>query len=194
VTCETCSIGRRAEQGSSPVRSGRRPLGTPTALRGCKRWIREPRSRPIPSPGSSGTSRSRWCGRCTRIWVRSGIAQRWWSTGSSNTSSGAADRLQRLGLVGPSVTGKVTAPTAGPEKEAPRNHKSDGGVGSLDAWAMRDLNPRPRACERCALVVQIRIRTHQSHVLWVVAVSSAAPPEGRVYRPEDTAHRIQARI
>ena len=61
------------------------------------------------------------------------------------------DRLQRLGLAGPSVTGNVTAPTAGPEKEAPRDHESDSGVESWDSWAMRDLNPRPRACEARAL-------------------------------------------
>jgi hypothetical protein len=57
------------------------------------------------------------------------------------------DRLQRLGLAKASDTGKDTAVAAGPEKEAPRDHESDSGVESSDAWAMRDLNPRPRACE-----------------------------------------------
>jgi len=61
------------------------------------------------------------------------------------------DRLERLGLVGPSGTGKDTAAAAGLEKETPRDHESDSGVESWDAWAMRDLNPRPRACEARAL-------------------------------------------
>jgi hypothetical protein len=60
-------------------------------------------------------------------------------------------RLQRLGLVGPSVTGNVTAPAVGPENETPHDHESDRGVESWDSWAMRDLNPRPRACEARAL-------------------------------------------
>jgi hypothetical protein len=61
------------------------------------------------------------------------------------------DRLERLGLAGASVTGNVTAPSAGSEKETPRDHESDSGIESWDPWAMRDLNPRPRACEARAL-------------------------------------------
>jgi hypothetical protein len=61
------------------------------------------------------------------------------------------DRLQRLGLTKASDTGKDTAVAAGPEKEVPRDHESDSGVDSWGEWAMRDLNPRPRACEARAL-------------------------------------------
>jgi hypothetical protein len=61
------------------------------------------------------------------------------------------DRLQRLGLVGPSGTGDDTAPAAGPEKEAPRDHESDDGAKAWERWAMRGSNPRPRACEARAL-------------------------------------------
>ncbi len=61
------------------------------------------------------------------------------------------DRLQRLGLAGASDTGKDTAASTALENEAPRDHRSDSGDESWDAWAMRDLNPRPRACEARAL-------------------------------------------
>jgi hypothetical protein len=37
------------------------------------------------------------------------------------------DRLERLGLAGASVTGKVTAASTGHEKETPRDHGSDSG-------------------------------------------------------------------
>jgi hypothetical protein len=49
------------------------------------------------------------------------------------------------------VTGNGTAAWAKPGKEAPRDHQSDSGVEAWDEWAMRDLNPRPRACEARAL-------------------------------------------
>jgi hypothetical protein len=61
------------------------------------------------------------------------------------------DRLQRLGLAKASDTGKDTATAAGPEKEAPCGRATESGVESWEEWAMRDLNPRPRACEARAL-------------------------------------------
>jgi hypothetical protein len=61
------------------------------------------------------------------------------------------DRLQRLGLVGPSVTGNVTVASSTAGMEPPRDHESDSGAEAWDEWAMRDLNPRPRACEARAL-------------------------------------------
>ncbi len=61
------------------------------------------------------------------------------------------DRLQRLGLQGPSVTGNATVAPATAGMEPPRDHESDSGAEAWDEWAMRDLNPRPRACEARAL-------------------------------------------
>ena len=61
------------------------------------------------------------------------------------------DRLQRLGLVRPSGTGNDTATPAAAAMETPRDHESDSGAEAWDEWAMRDLNPRPRACEARAL-------------------------------------------
>ena len=55
------------------------------------------------------------------------------------------DRLQRLGLVRPSVTGNVTGGTGGPGKETPRDHRSDGGAAISDEWAWVELNYRPHA-------------------------------------------------
>ena len=48
-------------------------------------------------------------------------------------------------------TGNVTAATQTAEREPPRDHESDSGAEAWDEWAMRDLNPRPRACEARAL-------------------------------------------
>jgi integrase len=61
------------------------------------------------------------------------------------------DRLQRLGLVRPSGTGKDTATPAAAAMEAPHDHESDSGAEAWDEWAMRGSNPRPRACEARAL-------------------------------------------
>jgi hypothetical protein len=61
------------------------------------------------------------------------------------------DRLQRVGLAKPSDTGKDTAVAASPKKEAPRELGTESGDVTWDEWAMRDLNPRPRACEARAL-------------------------------------------
>jgi hypothetical protein len=61
------------------------------------------------------------------------------------------DRLQRLGVAGASDTGMDTAVPAGPENEAPPDHRSDHGAESSDEWAWVELNYRPHAYQACAL-------------------------------------------
>ncbi len=55
------------------------------------------------------------------------------------------DRLQRVGLVRPSVTGNVTAAAATDEMEAPRDSASVSGAEPSDVWAWVELNYRPHA-------------------------------------------------
>jgi hypothetical protein len=67
------------------------------------------------------------------------------------------DRLQRLGLMGSSVTGKVTEAeeTAGTEK--PRDSATVCGAESSDSWAWVELNYRPHAYQA------IRSGFHRRH-------------------------------
>ena len=66
-------------------------------------------------------------------------------------TSRLGDRLQRLGLARPSVTGKDTVERATAGTETPRDHASDHGVDVSDEWAWVELNYRPHAYQACAL-------------------------------------------
>ena len=55
------------------------------------------------------------------------------------------DRLQRLGLIGPSVTGIDTVGSGQAGATKPRDHGSDQGAGVSDEWAWVELNYRPHA-------------------------------------------------
>ena len=69
------------------------------------------------------------------------------------------DRLQRLGLVRPSDTGKDTAITGPVVAKMPHDHRSESGAEPSEPWAWVELNYRPHAYQGRACVVHIRRAT-----------------------------------
>ena len=61
------------------------------------------------------------------------------------------DRLQRLGLVRPSVTGIDTAGAEQAGTTTPRDSATVSGADGSDEWAWVELNYRPHAYQACAL-------------------------------------------
>jgi hypothetical protein len=104
--------------------------------------------RPAPGRGKRTLARSY---DVSNVWIARLLEGREATAPIDEAMLAYPNRLQRLGLVGPSVTGKDTAESVASVTETPHDRESESGASVSDPWAWVELNYRPHAYQACAL-------------------------------------------